>query len=117
MGTSADKTLILTFNTPRLPEYIKAGYVLCSVSLYSQSIKVFQVPAFWPFQNQLPLDTNLRLVVAGQRALAALPLKNVLIVRVYTSFSRSALNGNRERCSQKFKNNISFLKARRLVKA
>ncbi|GBO07020.1 hypothetical protein AVEN_217919-1 [Araneus ventricosus] len=31
------KHFILTFNTPRLPEYIKAGYVRCSVRHYMTS--------------------------------------------------------------------------------
>ncbi|GBM72642.1 hypothetical protein AVEN_238225-1 [Araneus ventricosus] len=89
-------------------------------TLYSQSIKVFQVPAFWPFQNKLPRDTCACCAAAGHESTDCTAVeKCVHCGGKHTSFSRSCPKWKVEKeiVAAKFKNNISFPEARRLVKA
>ncbi|GBM20835.1 hypothetical protein AVEN_108277-1 [Araneus ventricosus] len=90
-------------------------------TIHSQSIKVFQVPAFWPLQNELPRDNNCtRCAVAGHESTDFTAVEKCVNCQgKHTSFSRSCPKWKVEKeiVSTKFKNNISFPEARRLVKA
>ncbi|GBO33177.1 hypothetical protein AVEN_185530-1, partial [Araneus ventricosus] len=89
------KHFILTFNTPRLPEYIRAGYVRCSVRPYiSNPLRCFKCQRFGHSKTNCR-GTLTCVVRLATRPLIARPLKNVLIVRVTTHLSHvPALNGN-----------------------
>ncbi|GBO02278.1 hypothetical protein AVEN_27093-1 [Araneus ventricosus] len=85
-------------------------------TLYSQSIKVFQVPAFWPLQtNCRGTLTCACCAVAGHESTAV--EKCINCQDKHTSFSRSCPKWELEKeiVTPKFKN-ISFPEARRLVK-
>ncbi|GBN87402.1 hypothetical protein AVEN_104525-1 [Araneus ventricosus] len=90
-------------------------------TLYSKSIKVFQVPAFSPLQNQLPRTlTCARCAVAGHESTGCTAVEKCVNCQGnHTSFSRSCPTWELEKeiVTTKFKNNISFPEARRLVKA
>ncbi|GBO31554.1 hypothetical protein AVEN_167785-1 [Araneus ventricosus] len=116
------KNFILTFNTPRLPEYIKAGYVRCSVRPYIPNpLRCFKCQRFGHSKtNCRGTLTCARCAVAGHESTGCTAIeKSVNCQGNHTSFSRSCPKWELEKeiVTTKFKNNISFPEARRLVKA
>ncbi|GBO20924.1 hypothetical protein AVEN_266895-1, partial [Araneus ventricosus] len=116
------KHFILTFNTPRLPEYIKAGYVRCSVRPYIPNpLRCFKCQRFGHSKTSCRGTlTCARCAVAGhERTGCTAAEKCVNCQGTHTSFSRACPKWELEKeiVTLKFKNNISFPEARRLVKA
>ncbi|GBO08445.1 hypothetical protein AVEN_220337-1 [Araneus ventricosus] len=116
------KHFILTFNTPRLPEYIKAGYVLCSVRPYIPNpLRCFKCQRFG--HSKINCRWTLicaRCAVAGHESTGCTAVEKCVNCQGnHTSFSRSCPKWELEKeiVTTKFKNNISFPEARRLVKA
>ncbi|GBN38817.1 hypothetical protein AVEN_173375-1, partial [Araneus ventricosus] len=116
------KHFILTFNTPRLPEYIKAGYVRCSVRPYIPNpLRCFKCQRFGHSKtNCRGTLTCARCAAAGHESTECKAVeKCVNCDGKHTSFSRSCPKWKVEKevVATKFKNNISFPEARRLVQA
>ncbi|GBN65729.1 hypothetical protein AVEN_204634-1, partial [Araneus ventricosus] len=116
------KHFILTFNTPRLPEYIKAGYVRCSVRPYIPNpLRCFKCQRFGHSKtNCRGTLTCARCAAAGHESTDCTAVeKCVNCDGKHTSFSRSCPKWKVEKeiVATKYKNNISFPEARRLVKA
>ncbi|GBL90534.1 hypothetical protein AVEN_112644-1, partial [Araneus ventricosus] len=116
------KHFILTFNTPRLPEYIKAGYVRCSVRPYIPNpLRCFKCQRFGHSKtNCRGTLTCARCAVAGHESTDCTAVeKCVNCDGKHTSFSRSCPKWKVEKevVATKYKQNISFPEARRLVKA
>ncbi|GBL95353.1 hypothetical protein AVEN_154768-1 [Araneus ventricosus] len=116
------KHFILTFNTPRLPEYIKAGYVRCSVRPYiSNPLRCFKCQRFGHSRtNCRGTLTCARCAVAVHESTGCTAVEKCVNCQgTHTSFSRSCPKWElvKEIVALKFKNNISFPEARRLVKA
>ncbi|GBN06658.1 hypothetical protein AVEN_220089-1, partial [Araneus ventricosus] len=114
------KHFILTFNTPRLPEYIKAGYVRCSVRPYIPNpLRCFKCQRFGHSKtNCRGTLTCARCAAAGHESTECKAVeKCVNCDGKHTSFSRSCPKWKVEKevAATKFKNNISFPEARRLV--
>ncbi|GBM00622.1 hypothetical protein AVEN_77414-1 [Araneus ventricosus] len=89
-------------------------------TLYSQSIKVLQEPVFWPFQNCRGTLTCARCAAAGHESTDCTAVEKCVNCNgKHTSFSLSCPKWKVEKeiVATKFKNNISFPEARRLVKA
>ncbi|GBN03102.1 hypothetical protein AVEN_208865-1 [Araneus ventricosus] len=115
------KHFILTFNTPRLPEYMKAGYVRCSVRSYIPNpLRCFKCQRFGHSKtNCRGTLACARCAVAGHESIGCTAdEKCVNCQGKHTSFSRSCPKWELEKevVTLKFKN-ISFPEARRLVKA
>ncbi|GBN55059.1 hypothetical protein AVEN_204340-1 [Araneus ventricosus] len=115
------KHFILTFSTPRLPEYIKAGYVRCSVRPYIPNpLRCFKCQRFGHSKtNCRGTLTCARCAAAGHESTDCNAVeKCVNCDGKHTSFSRSCPKWKVEKeiVATKFKN-ISFPEARRLVKA
>ncbi|GBL75204.1 hypothetical protein AVEN_194442-1 [Araneus ventricosus] len=119
------KHFILTFNTPRLPEYIKAGYVRCSVKPYIPNpLRCFKYQRFGHSKTRLwsgrGILTCARCAVAGHESTGCTAVEKCVNCQgEYTPFSRSCPKWDLEKeiVTLMFKNNISFPEARRLVKA
>ncbi|GBN04963.1 putative RNA-directed DNA polymerase from transposon X-element [Araneus ventricosus] len=116
------KHFILTFNTPRLPEYIKAGYVRCSVRPYIPNpLRCFKCQRFGHSKtNCRGTLICARCAVAGHESTGCTAdEKCVNCQGAHTSFSRSCPKWELEKeiVALKFKNNISFPEARRIVQA
>ncbi|GBM42979.1 hypothetical protein AVEN_184712-1 [Araneus ventricosus] len=116
------KHFILTFNTPRLPEYIKAGYVRCSVRPYIPNpLRCFKCQRFGHSKtNCRGTLTCARCAVAGHESTGCTAIEKCVNCQGnHTSFSRSCPKWELEKeiVTTKFRNNISFPEARRLVKA
>ncbi|GBL97223.1 hypothetical protein AVEN_84930-1 [Araneus ventricosus] len=116
------KHFILTFNTPRLPEYIKAGYVRCSVRPYIPNpLRCFKCQRFGHSKtNCRGTLTCARCAVAGHESTGCTAAEKCANCQgKHTSFSRACPKWELEKeiVTLKFKNNISFPEARRLVKA
>ncbi|GBN94408.1 hypothetical protein AVEN_77689-1 [Araneus ventricosus] len=116
------KHFILTFNTPRLPEYIKAGYVRCSVRPYIPNpLRCFKCQRFGHSKtNCRGTLTCARCAAAGHESTECKAVEKCVNCQGnHTSFSRSCPKWELEKeiVTTKFKNNISFPEARRLVKA
>ncbi|GBN46434.1 hypothetical protein AVEN_21603-1 [Araneus ventricosus] len=116
------KHFILTFNTPRLPEYIKAGYVRCSVRPYIPNpLRCFKCQRFGHSKtNCRGTLTCARCAAAGHESTDCTAVeKCVNCDGKHTSFSRSCPKWKVEKevVATKYKQNISFPEARRLVKA
>ncbi|GBM61872.1 hypothetical protein AVEN_239143-1 [Araneus ventricosus] len=116
------KNLILMFNTPRLPEYIKAGYIRCSVRPYIPNpLRCFKCQRFGHFKtNCRGTLTCARCAMAGHESTGCMAVEKCVNCQgKHTSFSRSCPNWELEKeiVITKFKNSISFPEARRLVKA
>ncbi|GBM83107.1 hypothetical protein AVEN_73103-1 [Araneus ventricosus] len=116
------KHFILTFNTPRLPEYIMAGYVRCSVRPYiANPLRYFKCQRFGHSKtNCLGTLTCARCAAAGLESTDCTAVeKCVNCDGKHTSFSRSCPKWKLEKevVATKYKKNISFPEARRLVKA
>ncbi|GBL78442.1 putative RNA-directed DNA polymerase from transposon X-element [Araneus ventricosus] len=115
------KHFILTFHTPRLPEYIKAGYVRCSVRPYIPNpLRCFKCQRFGHSKtNCRGTLTCARCAVAGHESTGCTAVEQCVNCQgEHTSFSRSCPKWKLEKevVATKFKNNISFPEARRLVK-
>ncbi|GBN35890.1 putative RNA-directed DNA polymerase from transposon X-element, partial [Araneus ventricosus] len=109
-------------NTPRLPEYIKAGYVRCSVRPYIPNpLRCFKCQRFGHSKtNCRGTLTCARCAVAGHESTGCTAVEKCVNCQgKHTSFSRSCPKWELEKevVTLKFKNNISFPEARRLVKA
>ncbi|GBL82172.1 hypothetical protein AVEN_252368-1 [Araneus ventricosus] len=109
------KHFILTFNTPRLPEYIKAGYVRCSVRPYIPNpLSCFKCQRFVHSKtNCRGTLTYARCAAAGHESTDCTAVeKCVNCDGKHTSFSRSCPKWKVEKeiVATKYKNNISFLK-------
>ncbi|GBN34738.1 hypothetical protein AVEN_31442-1 [Araneus ventricosus] len=116
------KHFILTFNTPRLPEYIKAGYVRCSVRPYIPNpLRCFKCQRFGHSKtNCRGTLTCARCAVAGHESTGCTAVEKCVNCQgQHTSFSRSCPKWKQEKevVATKYQNNISFPEARRLVKA
>ncbi|GBO35214.1 hypothetical protein AVEN_10091-1 [Araneus ventricosus] len=116
------KHFILTFNTPRLPEYIKAGYVRCSVRPYIPNpLRCFKCQRFGHSKtNCRGTLTCARCAVAGHESTGCKANEKCVNCQgERTSFSRSCPKWKVEKevVAIKFKNNITFLEARRIAKA
>ncbi|GBM74857.1 hypothetical protein AVEN_173922-1 [Araneus ventricosus] len=116
------KHFILTFNTPRLPEYIKAEYVRCSIRSYIPNpLRCFKCQRFGHSKtNCRGTLTCARCAAAGHESTDCTAVeKCVNCDGKHTSFSRSCPKWKVEKeiVATKYKNNISFPEARRLVKA
>ncbi|GBM76578.1 hypothetical protein AVEN_254405-1 [Araneus ventricosus] len=116
------KHFILTFNTPRLPEYIKAGYVRCSVRPYIPNpLRCFKCQRFGHSKtNYRGTLTCARCAVAGHESTGCTAVEKCVNCQGnHTSFSRSCPKWELEKeiVTTKFKNNMSFPEARRRVKA
>ncbi|GBM76059.1 hypothetical protein AVEN_176486-1 [Araneus ventricosus] len=116
------KHFILTFNTPRLPEYIKAEYVRCSLRSYIPNpLRSFKCQRFGHSKtNCRGTLTCARCAAAGHESTDCTAVeKCVNCDGKHTSFSRSCPKWKVEKeiVATKYKNNISFPEARRLVKA
>ncbi|GBN62979.1 hypothetical protein AVEN_125268-1 [Araneus ventricosus] len=116
------KHFILTFNTPRLPEYIKAGYVRCAVRPYIPNpLRCFKCQRFGHSKtNCRGTLTCARCAAAGHESTGCTAVEKCVNCQgQHTSFSRSCPKWKEEKeiVATKFKNNISFPEARRLVKA
>ncbi|GBN18771.1 hypothetical protein AVEN_39700-1 [Araneus ventricosus] len=116
------KHFILTFNTPRLPEYIKAGYVRCSVRPYIPNpLRCFKCQRFGHSKtNCRGTLTCARCAAAGHESTGCnANEKCVNCQGEHTSFSRSCPKWKLEKevVAIKFTNNITFLEARRIAKA
>ncbi|GBO00704.1 hypothetical protein AVEN_14112-1 [Araneus ventricosus] len=116
------KHFILTFNTPRLPEYIKAGYVRCSVRPYIPNpLRCFKCQRFGHSKTNCRWTlTCARCAAAGHESTDCTAVeKCVNCDGKHTSFSRSCPKWKVEKevVATKYKQNISFPEARRLVKA
>ncbi|GBO20396.1 hypothetical protein AVEN_146339-1 [Araneus ventricosus] len=115
------KHFILTFHTPRLPEYIKAGYVRCSVRPYIPNpLRCFKCQRFGHSKtNCRGTLTCSRCAAAGHESTGCTAVEKCVNCQgKHTSFSRSCPKWKLEKevVATKFKNNISFPEARRLVK-
>ncbi|GBN76659.1 hypothetical protein AVEN_66617-1 [Araneus ventricosus] len=115
------KHFILTFHTPRLPEYIKAGYVRCSVRPYIPNpLRCFKCQRFGHSKtNCRGTLTCARCAVTGHESTGCTAVEQCVNFQgEHTSFSRSCPKWKLEKevVATKFKNNISFPEARRLVK-
>ncbi|GBM53638.1 hypothetical protein AVEN_105519-1 [Araneus ventricosus] len=116
------KHFILTFNTPRLPKYIKAGYVRCSVRPYIPNpLRCFKCQRFGHSKtNCRGTLTCARCAVAGHESTGCTAVEKCVNCQgQHTSFSRSCPNWKQEKevVTTKYQINISFPEARRLVKA
>ncbi|GBN79508.1 hypothetical protein AVEN_205507-1 [Araneus ventricosus] len=116
------KHFILTFNTPRLPEYIKAGYVRCSVRSYIPNpLRCFKCQRFGHSKtNCRGTLTCARCAAAGHESTGCTAVEKCVNCQgQHTSFSRSCPKWKQEKevISTKYQKNISFPEARRLVKA
>ncbi|GBN23499.1 hypothetical protein AVEN_152545-1 [Araneus ventricosus] len=116
------KHFILTFNTPRLPEYIKAGYVRCSVRPYIPNpLRCFKCQRFGHSKtNCRGTLTCARCAAAGHESTGCKANEKCVNCQgEHTSFSRSCPKWKVEKevVAIKFKNNITFLEARRIAKA
>ncbi|GBM17933.1 hypothetical protein AVEN_111085-1 [Araneus ventricosus] len=116
------KHFILPFNTPRLPEYIKAGYVRCSVRPYIPNpLRCFKFQRFGHSKtNCRGTLTCARCASAGHESTNCTDVEKCVNYQGrHTSFSRSCPKWKVEKeiVATKYKNNISFPEARRLVKA
>ncbi|GBN56764.1 hypothetical protein AVEN_164243-1 [Araneus ventricosus] len=116
------KHFILTFNTPRLPEYIKAGYVRCSIRPYIPNpLRCFKCQRFGHSKtNCRGTLTCARCAVAGHESTGCTAVEKCVNCQgQHTSFSRSCPKWKQEKevVSTKYQKNISFPEARRLVKA
>ncbi|GBN23794.1 hypothetical protein AVEN_104402-1 [Araneus ventricosus] len=115
------KHFILTFNTPRLPEYIKAGYVRCSVGPYIPNpLRCFKCQRFGHSKtNCRGTLTCARCAAAGHESTGCTAVEKCVNCQgQHTSFSRSCPKWKQEKeVSTKYQKHISFPEARRLVKA
>ncbi|GBL98396.1 hypothetical protein AVEN_187734-1 [Araneus ventricosus] len=116
------KHFILTFNTPRLPEYIKAGYVRCSVRPYIPNpLRCFKCQRFGHSKtNCRGTLTCARCAAAGHESTGCKANEKCVNCQgEHTSFSRSCPKWKVEKevVAIKFKNNITFLEARRIARA
>ncbi|GBN70128.1 hypothetical protein AVEN_238794-1 [Araneus ventricosus] len=115
------KHFILTFNTPRFPEYIKAGYVRCSVRSYIPNpLRCFKCQRFGHSKpNCRGTLTCARCAAAGHESTGCKANEKCVNCQgEHTSFSRSCPKWKVEKevVAIKFKNNITFLEARRIAK-
>ncbi|GBO36889.1 hypothetical protein AVEN_241859-1 [Araneus ventricosus] len=86
------KHFILTFHTPRLPEYIKAGYVRCSVRPYIPNpLRCFKCQRFGHSKtNCRGTLTCARCAVAGHESTGCTAIEKCVNCQgEHTSFSRS----------------------------
>ncbi|GBN92764.1 hypothetical protein AVEN_247803-1 [Araneus ventricosus] len=105
------KHFILTFNTPRLPEYIKAGYVRCSVRPYIPNpLRCFKCQRFGHSKtNCRGTLTCARCAVAGHESTGCTAIEKCVNCQgKHTSFSRSCPKWKVEKeiVATKFKSNI-----------
>ncbi|GBM15379.1 hypothetical protein AVEN_270891-1, partial [Araneus ventricosus] len=115
------KHFILTFNTPRLPEYIKARYVRCSVRFYIPNpLRCFKCQRFGHSKtNCRGTLTCGRCAATGHESTGRKANEKCVNCQgAHTSFSRSCPKWKLEKevVATKYKNNVSFHEARRLVK-
>ncbi|GBN57979.1 hypothetical protein AVEN_151105-1 [Araneus ventricosus] len=94
------KHFILTFNTPRLPEYIKAGYVRCSVRPYIPNpLRCFKCQRFGHSKtNCRGTLTCARCAVVGHESTGCTAVEQCVICQgQHTSFSRSCPKWKQEK--------------------